>query len=398
MKLPCMYTRINKLPKDHHFFLFGARGVGKSTLLHHIFEQQHCLWIDLLDLDEEARFSRDPMLLESIILALPSSCTHIVIDEIQKIPKLLDVVHRLIENPASKQFFILTGSSARKLKRGGANLLAGRAFVYHLFPLSFLELGEQFQLNAVLSWGTLPKIYQLQNPETKQKFLNAYAHTYLKEEIWGEQFIKKLDPFRYFLEVAAQNNGKIINHSNIARNVNVTDMTVKEYYQILEDTLIGFHLPAFKHSFRKRLGTKSKFYFFDTGVARALCRALTIPVQIGTSYYGDLFEHFIITECMKFADYYNLDYRFSYLQTHSGVEIDLIVDRPGKPYLFIEIKSDQNVAREKLNNLRDISLEIGNCEAVCFSQDKYAKRFDTVLVLPWQEGIKRYFSNAGVSH
>ena len=388
-----MYERINKLPINQHFFLFGARGVGKSTLLQHLFERQHCLWIDLLDLDEEARLSRDPMQLESMVLALPASYTHVVIDEIQKIPKLLDVVHRLIENPNNKKFFILTGSSARKLKRGGANLLAGRAFVYHLFPLSFLELGEQFQLNAILSWGSLPKIFQLENPLEKQKFLNAYAHTYLKEEIWAEQFIKKLDPFRHFLEVAAQNNGKIINHSNIARDVNVTDMTVKEYYQILEDTLIGFHLPAFKHSFRKRLGTKSKFYFFDIGVTRALARLLTIPVQNGTSYYGDLFEHFIIIECMKLADYYNLDYRFSYLQTHSGVEIDLIVDRPGKPYLFIEIKSEQNVAREKLNNLRDLSMEIGLCEAVCFSQDKHAKRFDTVLVLPWQEGIKRYFTD-----
>lgn len=387
-----MYHRLTDLPDNQNFFLFGARGTGKSTLIHHVFDHENSLWLDLLDTNEEARFIRNPMQLEAIVLTLPENHTHVVIDEIQKVPKLLDVVHRLIENKSVKQKFILTGSSARKLKQGGANLLAGRAFVYHLFPLSFLELNKQFDIDEALHWGTLPKIFQMEQDLDRRHFLNAYAHTYLKEEIWAEQIIKNLDPFRLFLEAAAQSNGKIINYSNIAKDVGVNDKTVKEYYQILEDTLIGFYLNPFKHSFRKRLGTKPKFYFFDVGVTRALSRLLTLPVKSGTSYYGEVFEHLVILECMKLADYNHLDYRFSYLKTQSGVEVDLIVDRPGKPYLFIEIKSNHDATQENVNNLGRIADEFGNSEALCFSQDKYAKQLGNVKVLPWQQGIIEYFS------
>jgi len=386
-----MRHRINTLPHNQHFFLFGARGTGKSTLIRHVFNKGNSLWIDLLNTDEEARFSRNPMHLEAIVLKLPETQTHVVIDEIQKVPKLLDVVHRLIENPSVQQKFILTGSSARKLKQGGANLLAGRAFVYHLFPFSFLELNKQFDTDAAMQWGTLPKVYQLEQDFERRQFLDAYAHTYLKEEIWAEQFIKNLDPFRRFLEVAAQCNGKIINYSNIARDVGVNDKAVKEYYQILEDTLIGFYLNPFKNSFRKRLGSKPKFYFFDPGVVRALARLLTLPVTSGTSYYGDVFEHLVILECIKLSDYNHLDYQFSFLKTQSGVEVDLIVDRPGKPHLFIEIKSKNDVTEEDVGNLQRIAKEFSHCEALCFSQDKYAKQLGQVAVFPWQQGIVEYF-------
>ena len=276
-----------------------------------------------------------------IIKALPPKISHVVIDEIQKIPKLLNVVHKLIEETQKK--FVMTGSSARKLKYGGANLLAGRAFVYHLFPFTFLELKKNFDSDQALMFGLLPKIIEFDTYEERVAFLQAYSYTYLKEEIFSEQLIRKLDPFRRFLEVAAQTNGKIINYSNIARDVGVDDKTVKEYFSILEDTLIGFFLEPFHHSFRKRLSSKPKFYFFDIGVTRALARHLSIPLRAQTSAYGEAFEHFIILECIKLASYQNKEFRFSYLSTKDDAEIDLVVERPGQPLLFIEIKSKKSV-------------------------------------------------------
>lgn len=167
-------------------------------------------------------------------------------------------------------FGVDSGDAQIKLKHGGANLLAGRAFVYNIYPFSSLELVKERSLKEILEWRLLPRILHLKSKEDKFRFLQSYAYTYLKEEIWAEQFIKNLDPFRYFLEVAAQMNGKILNFSSIAKDVGVDDKTVKNYYSILEDTLIGFYLNPFNSSFRKRLSSKPKFYFFDTGVTRAL--------------------------------------------------------------------------------------------------------------------------------
>ena len=251
--------RLLKLPKKQNLFLFGARGTGKSTLLQQLFSPEKCLWINLLDPYQESNFALNPKSLSNLVLALPKKVTHVIIDEVQKVPKLLDVVHFLCEKTEKK--FILTGSSARKLKFGGANLLAGRAFVYNLFPFTFLELSDRFDLNLALQWGLLPKVTFLKTREEKQMFLQSYATTYLKEEIWGEHFIRRLDPFRKFLEVASQCNAKIINYSNIANDTGVDDKTIKEYFSLLEDTLIGFFLEPFKHSFRKRLNSKPKFYF-----------------------------------------------------------------------------------------------------------------------------------------
>lgn len=384
-----MITRTLHLSKNQSLFLFGARGTGKSTLTHQQFNADTCLWIDLLDPTQEERFARHPAELIAIVAALPEHISHIVIDEIQKIPKLLDVVHSLIEK--TKKCFVMTGSSARKLKRGGANLLAGRAFVYHLFPFTYLELGDQFDLNGALQWGLLPKPALLNSNADKSKFLEAYAYTYLKEEIWAEQFIKKLDPFRRFLEVAAQSNGKIINYANIARDVGVDDKTIKEYFSILEDSLIGFFLEPFQHSFRKRLSLKPKFYFFDLGVTRSLAKLLTLSLRNGTSAYGEAFEHFIILECMKLASYYHPEFRFSYLRTKDDLEIDLIVERPGKPLLFIEIKSNNQIKKEDLSHFIKMTHEFGKCEAVCFSKDEYKKQIEHVSIFPWEIGVKQLF-------
>src|ERR1700733_6264891 len=198
--------RLLELPKDHSFFLLGPRGAGKSTLVKKQFDHESCVVFDLLEARYEEKFSRNPDELKDIVQALPKEKIYILIDEIQKVPKLLDNVHQLIES--TDKHFILTGFSARKLKKGGANMLAGRALVYHLHPLSVFELEEGFILEERLQWGMLPKIIEYKQDSLKRKYLQTYAHTYLKEEIWQEQFVKNLDPFRRFLEVAAQMNGK----------------------------------------------------------------------------------------------------------------------------------------------------------------------------------------------
>ena len=384
-----MQKKKKKLSQHHHFFLFGPRGTGKSTLLRETFPSETALYLDLLDFSLEDRLAKNPKELINIVHALPSHITHVVIDEIQKIPRLLDGVHQLIEE--KQKIFVLSGSSARKLKRQSANLLAGRAFVYHLYPFSFVEIGEDFDLYAALQYGTLPRNSDFVLPDEKQQYLMSYAHTYLKEEIVSEQWVRNLDPFRRFLEVSAQCNGKIINYANIARDVGVSEKTVKVYFEILEDTLIGFFLEPFHHSFRKRLSQKPKFYYVDTGIARALSRTLSLPLQEKTSAYGESFEHYIILECLRLANYFKPEYRFSYLKTKDDAEIDLIVDRPGLPHLFIEIKSSESVDEVQLNTLSSLAKDFGACEAVCFSRDTYAKKFSNVTVYPWMEGIKKYF-------
>lgn len=389
--------RLLTLSKRHSVLLFGARGTGKSTLLQQLFPVEQVKRFDLLEAETEMRLSQNPDELRNIVYALPEDITHVIIDEVQKIPKLLDIIHLLIEEKAStrkKKIFIITGSSARKLKRGCANLLAGRAFEYHLFPFSFIELGEKFDLSEALNYGLLPMVYELRDSkEDKEKFLITYAHTYLQQEIIAEQVVRNLNPFRRFLEVSAQCNGKIINYSNIALDVGASEITVKQYFEILEDTLIGFFLEPFQHSFRKRLSMKPKFYYFDIGVARALARLLSVFVVPENSYYGEVFEHHVILECWKLAKYFKPEYRLSYLQTKDGVEVDLVIDRPGDKYLFIEIKSTNNVKKEQLSTFQRLVTDFGECEAVCFSRDSHAKQLNEIRVFPWQEGIKKFFMN-----
>lgn len=387
-----MIPRLLILPADESFFLFGPRGAGKTTLLKNLPWFNNALYINLLRSREEQQFVRDPDSLEAIVNALPSQTTHVIIDEIQKVPKMLDIVHNLIESTNKK--FVLTGSSARKLKHGGANLLAGRAFVYDLHPFTYLEIDSNYTLNNYLRWGLLPKIFEYNTDDKKERFLEAYANTYLKEEIWVEQFIRELDPFRHFLEVAAQANGKIVNFSNIARDVGVGVHLVQKYFSILEDTLLGFFLNSFQHSFRKRLSKSPKFYFFDTGVVRTLAGRITVPILESTSSYGEAFEHFVIIQCKNIASYFHRDYKFSYLKTKDDAEIDLVVERPGKDILFIEIKSSHDVQYQHLTNLKQLSRDFGQCEMVCFSRDTFAKKLDGVMVYPWAEGIKHYFFDA----
>jgi len=383
-----MISRLLELPEDHSFFLFGARGTGKSTLILEKFQKQS-LVINLLDPELEDTLAKRPNRLKEMVLALDPEIKYVIIDEIQKLPKLLDLVHLLIET--TDKIFILTGSSARKLKRGQANLLAGRAFTCNLHPFSCFELGKDFNLNDALQYGLLPKIYNLKTTKSKNQFLQSYAHTYLKEEIWAEHFVNDLDPFRHFLEVAAQMNGKEINFSNISKDVGVDDKTIKKYFLILEDTMLGFSLNGFQHSFRKRLSSKPKFYLFDPGIKRALDSTFDLPLKEGTNAYGDAFEHFVLLEIIKLSSYFYPTYRFSYLRSKDNAEVDLIVERPREKTLFIEIKSSKEVSDDSLRNLSELAKDFKDCEALCFSRDSQARLVNNVTILPWQEGLKKYF-------
>ncbi len=385
-----MINRLINLPKNQSFLLFGPRGTGKSTLVKSIYKEDERDYINLLEAETEESFARSPDLLRARVGALSDQKKFVIIDEIQKIPKLLDIVHLLIEEGIQKQF-ILTGSSARKLKRGGANLLAGRAIEKHVFPFTREELSENADtamVTAIMHWGSLPKIFQITEDSEKKDFLQTYANVYLKEEIWGEQFIRKLDPFRKFLEVAAQSNGKIINFSNIARDCGVDDNTVKSYFEILEDTMVGFFLEPFSTSVRKRIYKSPKFYFFDIGVTRALARLLTVPPLPSTSYFGEVFEHLVVLEFVRREGYLRRDYRFSYLRTISAAEIDLIIERPGKPLACIEIKSTDRVTADTVKKLERFISDFPNGEFFCVTRDPIPKKFGQIHALPWFEAIK----------
>lgn len=386
-----LINRLINIDLGYSLFLFGARGTGKSTLITQLYDPAKVLTFNLLKPSEELQLLRNPELLRERVLACDESIQYVVIDEIQKVPKLLDVVQLLLESDRCEKYFILTGSSARQLKAAGVNLLAGRAFTYALFPFSFIELKELFDLEDALKFGTLPKIYAFSHAGQKTRFLRSYTLTYLKEEIWASRLVKNLEHFRRFLEVAAQMNGKIVNYSNISKDVGVDDKTVKTYFELLEDTLLGFFLEPFHHSFRKRLRSAPKFYFFDVGVARALAALLSVTPHPKTSYYGDLFEQYVITECFKLKEYFQPEFKLSYFQTTSDVEVDLIIERPGRCPVFVEINSSDLVQDSDLRSLNKISREFGNCEAVCLSQDPLKRIIEGVTVYPWQEGLRKLF-------
>jgi predicted AAA+ superfamily ATPase len=382
-----MFHRVLSPGKSNSFFLFGPRGTGKTTLLKGLFQPNEALFIDLLDPSEEDLFSRNPGELSARAAALPESVSWVVLDEIQRAPRLLDVVHKLIESSGRK--FAMTGSSARKLRRGASNLLAGRAFIHYLHPLTHREIGESFDLEGALHWGTLPRIHGLKDPGDKEKYLRAYALTYIKEEITAEQVLRKLGPFRQFLEVAAQGNGKIINFSKIAEDVGVDTKTVQSYFSVLEDTLIGILLPPFHASIRKRQRSNPKFYFFDPGVKSALDRSLGIPLQDGTYAFGKAFEHFVVLEALRLSSYRDADWAFSYLRTKDDAEIDLVVERPGLPVALIEIKSNRLVRERDARPLDRFVPAFGTCEAFLWSRDPHPKKLGNVWCFPWEEGLRK---------
>jgi uncharacterized protein len=384
-----MYQRLCKPLKSNSFFLFGPRGSGKSSLLKALFSEKNCLWIDLLESDVYRQFLQRPELLDQ--QARAKKWDWVIIDEVQKVPSLLDQVHKLIEDKKAK--FILTGSSARKLKRASANLLAGRAFVNTLHPFTSWELGDDFNLENVLNWGSLPQLTHYSETAEFREYLKAYVHTYIKEEIKEEQVVRNIEPFVKFLEVAAQMNGKIINYSKISRDSGTNSKAVERYYEILSDTLIGFFLEPFHRSVRKRQIQHAKFYFFDLGVTKSLAGQLTVPTQEGTVSYGDAFEHFFILECIRLNDYLKKDFKFSYLRTKDDLEIDLIVDRPGKKRVLIEIKSSKLIDSKEILKMTSIKEDLKPCEFWFVCREKVARTFEGFIILPWDEALQRLFDN-----
>lgn len=379
-----MIHRILNASKSHSFFIFGARGTGKSTYLTKQFSEKFHL-INLLEDKWESRYSRSPDLLKADLLAIKPKPKWVVIDEVQKIPKLLDVVHDLIESESYK--FVLTGSSARKLKRGAANLLAGRAFRYEMFPFTQSELHEKFDLDFILQWGALPKIFSLSGQD-REEYLRSYCQTYLKEEILQEQIVRNGAAFRDFLEVAAQENGKSLNFSKIARDLDVDTKTAQSFFQILEDTLVGFYLPAFHRSKRKSVKLQPKFYVFDLGIKKAMEKSLQQKVVPGTSAYGAAFEHFVICEIHRLNSYHRLDYGLSHYQTSAGGELDLILHRARKT-IAVEIKSTETIDPVEVRKIARIAGGL-TCSAVyCVSRDPVETVIDGVQCLPWDIFLKR---------
>jgi uncharacterized protein len=382
---------MNTLPRllstleSSSFILFGPRGVGKTRFLETLpFLKENCLWLNLLNPATEKELSLNRVRLSEMIEE--SSPTWVVIDEVQKIPQLLDIVHDQIERRQIR--FALSGSSARKLRRGGANLLAGRAFVYNMFTLTHVELGSLFHLQDALRWGTLPRLYSLSADEEKTLFLEAYVDTYLREEVVAEQLVRNLAPFRQFLEIAAQTSGTLVNYSAVASDIGVDPHTVKSYFQILEDTLLGNFLPAWDRSVRKQQLASPRFYLFDYGVKRSLEGLVHIPL-VSSGEFGRAFEHFIVNEMRALNHYYGKRYKFFHLTTKGGLEVDIVIERPGEKAALIEIRSAENVEERHLGHLASLQKDYPEFEYFCLCRERVSRLVRGIRVLPWEDGLKK---------
>ncbi|MBU4201367.1 MAG: AAA family ATPase [Verrucomicrobia bacterium] len=333
------------------FFLFGPRGIGKSTWLKEVLRT--AVYVDLLDASQFLELSRDPHALEAMVGNRPPA-DWVVVDEIQKIPILLDEVHRLME---SRQWrFALCGSSARKLRRGGVNLLGGRALTLNMEPFSAAELGNRFDLAFGLQWGMLP-IIQFDQANAAG-LLSAYVNTYLKEEIREEGLVRKVPPFIRFLAIAGQLNGQAVNGHNIARDASVPRSNVETYFSILDDTLMGYFLPTWKPRLKVREQTHPKFYWFDPGVARAAAGLQHDPAD--RTWLGTALETLIYHELRVFNETAGRHRAIAYYATAAGTEIDFVVetrkagaDKPAH-VICIEVKLAEQWSRKWERPMRDL--------------------------------------------
>jgi uncharacterized protein len=380
------YTRLLQLPRSAHFFLFGPRQVGKTTLIKNSFSPQTTLSLDLLNMDKLRQVSSNPSYIEEILRA-NKHIQYVVIDEVQLYPAILNEVHRLIESLSNPPKFILTGSSARKLRRSDANMLGGRAWNLSMFPLTYSEITQQesFALNKALQYGTLPAIYSETDEESMRMKLMSYVEIYLNEEVKKEALVRNLFTFMDFLRIAAENNGQIINYANVSQDLGLEGSTVKEYYQILEDTLLGFYLRPIGRSFRSKVIKHPKFYFFDTGVTRAICKQVSSSLDYGSQNYGHCFEHFLIKDLVHTAKYLQKDFEFSFYRNHSGSEVDLIIETPDKEIFAIEIKASSNPKKKDYAGLFSFAKLAASAKLICACQTKHSIIRDGVTIMPWQE-------------
>ena len=360
-------------------FLFGPRQTGKSYWLKKKFPDFP--YYDLLKSDLFFRLSLSPHYLREELLALKPK-KPIIIDEIQKLPALLDEVHYLMESHNMK--FILTGSSVRKLKRGGANMLGGRAFYQQLFPLTTHEI-PNFDLSRMINFGSLPAIYKSKRPKS---LLNSYVKTYLKEEIQAEGLIRKLQPFSLFLELAGQANTNLINFSNISSDIGLSSNTIKEYYLILEDTFMGTLLPPYKKTKKRKPVSMHKFYFFDTGLVNALKGQWNH--KEGTTEFGHLFEHFIFNEIHAFLKYNEDDRKLCFWRSKNDHEVDFVVGDD----MAIEVKTKKEVHKRDLKGLKALCEEINFKHKIIVSLCEKKSRLieNQFLVLPYKTFLKKLWS------
>ena len=365
-------------------FLWGARQAGKSTLLKSLFPDSPRY--DLLLSDEYRRLSTRPALLREELLARPPGARPVVIDEVQKIPGLLDEVQWLAVNHRVQ--FILCGSSARKLKRGGANLLGGRALRYELFPLVHPEIPE-FDLLRALNNGLIPRHYQAEHP---RGLLEAYVGDYLKEEIAAEALTRNIPAFGRFLETAAFSNGEIVNYQNIAAECGVSAPTVKQYFQILEDTLIGRMVPSFQKRPKRRVIMAPRFYYFDVGLASFLLKRGKVAPR--SEAFGKAFEHFIYQELTAHSHYSGLHYPIAYWRTASQLEVDFIL---GDHEVAVEVKGSEQVAAHHLTGLKAFREEYKTKYSIVVSLDAKPRIIDGITILPWQSFLRKLWAGEIVS-
>ena len=361
---------LNALLANKSHFLFGPRQTGKSFLIRQTLPQARVY--DLLDNATFLALSQRPQRIAEELPAGESAL--VVIDEIQRLPALLNEVHRLIEQRQVR--FLLTGSSARKLRRGGVNLLGGRARIKHLHPLTCRELGDQFELARTLQAGLLPAIYFSDDPRAD---LEAYAGTYLQEEIVAEGATRNIPAFGRFLRIAALCNGTMVNFTNVANDAQVPRTTVYEYFRILQDTLILHELPAWRRSVKRKPIVSSKYYFFDPGVVASLQGRQVSP---GTPEFGELFETWLHHELASYRDYHSAE-PLAYWRSTSGFEVDFVVG----DHTAIEAKAKETVGAQDLRALRALAEEKLLKRHLCVSLEPRRRIVEGIEIWPYREFI-----------
>ena len=366
---------------DSSIFLFGARQTGKTTVLRQQFPD--AIFIDLLNTEVCERYRRRPTTLYETLIDKPEE-TLVIIDEIPEVPELLNEVHRLIVE--KRLLFILCASSARKLKRKGHNTLGGRALPVYLYPLVSAEIPD-FDIDRAVTYGMIPSHYLARNPH---RMLSAYIDVYLKEEIKEEALVRNLSSFHRFLEIAALSNGEMINYKNIAQECGVHATTVSSYFDILEDTLIGYRIPAYTKVMRRRLVQAPRFYFFDIGIANHLLHRKELVR--GSIDYGHAFEHLVVQEVYAYLHYHHCDEHLSYWRTYTGIEVDLVI---GDAQVAIEIKSATEILPRHIKNLKIFAEEYPQSRRIIVSLDPFTRKIDDIeclyvkdfLQMMWTEGL-----------
>ena len=364
-----------KLPAGQSAFLWGPRKTGKTTLLRQIFPKSQVF--DFLNTDLYLDMSKNPALLRQRILALPKQVLDrpIILDEVQKVPMVLDEVHWLIENKGLS--FVMCGSSARKLKRGHANLLGGRAWRYELYPLTTAEV-PHVDLLKLLNQGLIPAHY-LQDDASRS--LKAYVQDYLKEEVFSEGLIRNIPAFSRFFDAMAYSTGEMLNYSNIARDCGVDSKTVREYYQILVDTLLGRFVEPFKKRQDRSVIVKApKFYLFDVGVSGVVAKRHIVEAR--GELFGKAFEEFILMEIAAYRGYRELNFPINYWRTKTGLEVDFIL---GSGAVAIEVKGGPRVDTNDLRGSYAFLNEYKPKKSVIVSNEKQQRVVKGILIMPWMD-------------